>query len=154
MKKVYYVGLDTHKESIAIAIAQEAGEVRAYGQIGGTLDALDKAIKKIEKPDVELRFVYEAGPCGYVICRHLVKRGFQCIVVSPSLVPKKASDRVKTDQRDAENLARLFRAGELTPIYIPGEEEGGGPMTRGLTERNKAVQGHRTPRRWRVHQAH
>jgi len=123
MKKVYYVGLDTHKESIAIAIAQEAGEVRAYGQIGGTLDALDKAIKKIEKPGVELRFVYEAGPCGYVICRHLRKRGFSCIVVSPSLVPRKASDRVKTDSRDAENLARLFRAGELTPIYIPDEAD-------------------------------
>ena len=128
MERVYYVGLDTHKESIAIAIAQEAGgEVRAYGQIGGTLDALDKAIKKIEKPGVELRFVYEAGPCGYVICRHLRKRGFQCIVVSPSLVPKKASDRVKTDQRDAENLARLFRAGELTPIYIPDEADKAAP---------------------------
>ena len=123
MKKTYYIGLDTHKESIAIAIAEEGGEMRFYGQIGGTLDALDKAIKKIEKPDVELRFVYEAGPCGYVICRHLVKRGFQCIVVSPSLVPKKASDRVKTDQRDAETLARLYRAGELTAIYIPGEED-------------------------------
>ncbi len=123
MKKIYYIGLDTHKESIAIAIAEEAGEVRFYGTTGGTLDALDKAIKKIEKPGVELRFVYEAGPCGYVICRHLVKRGFECIVVSPSLVPRKASDRVKTDQRDAENLARLFRAGELTAIYIPGEED-------------------------------
>ena len=123
MEKVYHVGLDTHKESIAIAIAQEAGEVRAYGQIGGTLDALDKAIKKIEKPGVERRFVYEAGPCGYVIYRHLIKRGFQCIVVSPSLVPRKASDRVKTDSRDAENLARLFRAGELTPIYIPDEAD-------------------------------
>ncbi len=119
MKKTYYIGLDTHKETIAVAIAEATGEVRVYGQIGGTLAALDKAIQKIERPDVELRFVYEAGPCGYVIYRHLTGRGFQCIVVSPSLVPKKSSDRVKTDRRDAENLARLFRAGELRGIYVP-----------------------------------
>ena len=81
--------------------------MRVYDQIGGTLDVLDnRAIKKIEKPGVELRFVYEVGRCGYVIWRHLLKRAFQCIVVSPSLVPRKASDRVKTGSRDAENLAR------------------------------------------------
>jgi transposase len=124
MKKVLYVGLDVHKDSITIATAPEGDtEVELYGKIGGTLDALDKAVKKIGKPQLELRLVYEAGPCGYVIYRHLKKRGYFCEVIAPSLIPTKAGDRVKTDRRDACQLARLFRAGELTPIYVPDEED-------------------------------
>ena len=116
-KKVHYIGLDVHKESIAVAIApQDNTEVRHYGIIGGTLNALDKLIKKLQQPSLELRFVYEAGTCGYVIYRHLKKKGLHCEVVAPSLIPKKASDRVKTDRRDAEQLARLYRAGELSAI--------------------------------------
>src|ERR1022692_3675184 len=124
MKKILYVGLDVHKESIVVATAPE-GDTAAelYGKIGGTLEALDKLIKKLEKPDLELRFVYEAGPCGYVIYRHLKKRELHCQVIAPSLIPTKASDRVKTDRRDARQLARLFRAGELTAIYVPDEED-------------------------------
>jgi transposase len=123
-KKVHYIGLDVHKETIAVAIAPAGDtEVRNYGIIGGTLDALDKVIKKLQQPGVELRFVYEAGPCGYVIYRHLEKKGLHCEVVAPSLIPKKASDRVKTDRRDAQQLARLYRAGELTAIYVPDEED-------------------------------
>jgi transposase len=119
-KRVHYIGLDVHKETIAVAIAPEGDtEVRDYGIIGGTLDALDKVIKKLQQPGVELRFVYEAGPCGYVIHRHLKKKGLPCAVVAPSLIPKKASDRVKTDRRDARQLARLYRAGELSAIYVP-----------------------------------
>lgn len=98
-------------------------QVHLYGKIGGTLDALDKLINKLAKPELELRFVYEAGPCGYVIFRHLQKLKLQCVVVAPSLIPTKASDRVKTDRRDAQQLARLFRAAELTAIYIPDEED-------------------------------
>src|SRR6476659_2327463 len=110
-KIVNYIGLDVHKESIAVAIAPAgSSEIRKYGIIGGTLDALDKVIKKLEQTEVELRFVYEAGPCGYVIYRHLKKKGYGVEVVAPSLIPKKASDRVKTDRRDAEQLARLYRA--------------------------------------------
>jgi transposase len=123
-KTVHYLGLDVHKETIAVAIAPaNTSEVRQYGIIGGTLDAVDKLVKKLTHEDVELRFVYEAGPCGYVIARHLRSKGFQCDVVSPSLIPKKASDRVKTDRRDADQLARLYRAGEITGIHVPDQED-------------------------------
>jgi len=123
-KIVHYLGLDVHKETIAVSVAPEgSSEVRRYGIIGGTVAALDQAIKKLSQENVELRFVYEAGPCGYVIARHLLKRGYVCQVVAPSLIPKKAGDRVKTDRRDADQLARLFRAGELTPIYVPDAED-------------------------------
>src|SRR5579864_7757235 len=124
MSKILYVGLDVHKESIAVATALEGDtQVHLYGKIGGTLDALDKLIRKLAKPDLQLRFVYEAGPCGYVIYRHLQKLKLHCVVVAPSLIPTKASDRVKTDRRDAQQLARLFRAGELSAIYVPDEED-------------------------------
>lgn len=124
MKKLIYVGLDVHKESIAVATAMHGDTtVEFHSHIGGTLNALDKMIKTLSKPDVELRFVYEAGPCGYVIYRHLKKRSLNCAVVAPSLIPSKPGDRVKTDRRDAQQLARLFRAGELTSIYIPDEDD-------------------------------
>jgi transposase len=123
-KIVHYLGLDVHKETIAVAIApQNTTEVRSYGVIGGTLEAVDKLVKKLSSPSVELRCVYEAGPCGFVIHRYLKNKGIQCDVISPSLIPKKASDRVKTDRRDAEQLARLYRAGELKAIYVPDQED-------------------------------
>src|SRR5260370_23169785 len=130
-KIVHYIGLDVHKETIAVAIAtQNSTEVRRYGISGGTLDALDKLRKQLSKDNVELRFIYEAGPCGFVICRHLRSQGIHCDVVAPSLIPKKASDRVKTDRRDADQLARLYRAGELTGIHVPDRtERRGRPMT-------------------------
>jgi transposase len=123
-KIVHYIGLDVHKDSIAVSIApQNSTEVRRYGIIGGTLQAVDNLLKKLAKPELELRWVYEAGPCGFVICRHLRSKGIHCDLVSPSLIPKKASDRIKTDRRDADQLARLYRAGELTPIHIPDQED-------------------------------
>jgi transposase len=123
-KTMHYIGLDVHKETIAVAIAPgNTTEVRHYGIIGGTLEAVDKLVKKLAPENVELRLVYEAGPCGYVICRHLRSKGIHCDVVSPSLIPKKASDRVKTDRRDAEQLARLYRAGEITGIHVPDQED-------------------------------
>ena len=125
MKKiVHYIGLDVHKDSIAVAIApQNSTEVRRYGIIGGTLQAVDNLLKKLAKSNLELRLVYEAGPCGFVLCRHLRSKGIHCDLVCPSLIPKKASDRVKTDRRDADQLARLYRAGELTPIHVPDQED-------------------------------
>src|SRR6185437_8083736 len=123
-KTVHYIGLDVHKETIAVSIApQSTTEVRRYGIIGGTLEAVDKLLKKLAQPEVELRVVYEAGPCGFVLCRHLRSRGIHCDLVSPSLIPRKASDRVKTDRRDADQLARLYRAGELTAIHVPDQED-------------------------------
>ena len=123
-KTVHYIGLDVHKETIAVSIApQHSTEVRRYGIINGSLDAVDKLVKKLSCDSVELRVVYEAGPCGFVICRHLRSQGIACDVISPSLIPKKASDRVKTDRRDADQLARLYRAGELTAIHIPDQED-------------------------------
>jgi len=123
-KVIHYIGLDVHKETIAVSIAPaNSTEVRRYGIIGGTLDAVDKLIKKLSADNVELRWVYEAGPFGFVLCRHLLSKGFVCQVVAPSLIPKKASDRVKTDRRDADQLARLYRAGELTAIHVPDPED-------------------------------
>jgi transposase len=110
--------LDVHKNSIAVAIAVgDGGELRSYGTIGGKLADLDKLIKKLEHPGVELRFCYEAGPTGYVISRHLKKRGYVCEVIAPSLIPQKPSDQVKTNRRDAEMLARLQH------LSVPASQE-------------------------------
>jgi transposase len=119
------VGLDVHKNSIEIVTADADGamEVRRFGRIGGTMDALDRAVRKLVSGGAVLRFVYEAGPCGYEIYRHLTGKGFSCKVVAPSKTPKRSGDRIKNDRRDAETLARLERAGELTGIYVPREED-------------------------------
>jgi transposase len=119
------VGLDVHKSSIQIVTADTDGamEVRHFGRIGGTMDALDRAVRKLVSRGSTLRFVYEAGPCGYEIYRHLTGKGFSCKVIAPSKTPKKSGDRIKNDRRDAETLARLERAGELTAIYVPREED-------------------------------
>jgi hypothetical protein len=122
--RITYVGLDVHKEGIVVAVAEGdiRGEVRAYGRIANTAGALDRLMRKLGGEGVGLRVCYEAGPCGYGIQRHLSAHGHDCIVVAPSLIPKRAGDRVKTDRRDAASLARLHRAGELTAVgfRMPG----------------------------------
>lgn len=136
-----YVGLDVHKDSISIAIAEgyRNKEVRYYGSTGGDLDSLDKVVKKLKSQGGALHFVYEAGPCGYGIYRHLSRQGLSCTVVAPSMIPKRSGDRIKNDRRDAESLARLHRSGELTAIYIPREEdEAMRDLTRGREDAVKA----------------
>ena len=112
---IKYVGLDVHKETVAVSIAQgNGGEVRYWGEIANTPEAMDKLIRQLRKGDSRLSFCYEAGPCGYGLYRRLTDLGWDCMVVAPSLIPRKAGDRVKTDRRDSLSLARLYRAGELT----------------------------------------
>jgi transposase len=120
-----YVGLDVHKESIAVAYAAEKrdAEVIALGSIGTRQCDIDKLTRKLQSKGHALVFVYEAGPCGYWLYRYLTGKGFPCWVVAPSLIPRKAGDRVKTDRRDAAQLARLMRLGDLTPVYVPEVED-------------------------------
>src|SRR5258708_39682733 len=97
-----YGGLDVHKDSIVVAVAAGGlrGEVREYGRIANTPTALDRLLRRLGGDGMTLRFCYEAGPCGYGIQRRLSARGHECVVVAPSLIPKRAGDRVKTDRRD------------------------------------------------------
>jgi transposase len=118
-----FVGLDVSKEKIAVGIADRGREpARYWGAIENSPEALRKLMGKLGEPE-ELLVCYEAGPTGYVIQRQLQKMGILCIVVAPALIPTAPGDRVKTDRRDALRLAQLLRAGELTPVWVPDEED-------------------------------
>jgi transposase len=121
MKKVRFLGLDVHAETIAVAVAEPDGEVRSLGIIPNREESVRKMVKKLG-PAEQLQVCYEAGPTGYALYWQLSSLGVKCEVVAPSLVPVKAGDRVKTDRRDATKLARSYRAGDLTAVWVPNEE--------------------------------
>jgi transposase len=118
-----FVGLDVAKARHAVAVAEDGrqGEVRYFGEIGADPDSVRRLVAKLEKRHGRLHFCYEAGPTGYGLYRQLTKLGHSCTVVAPSLIPRKPGDRIKTNRRDAQQLARLLRAGELTAVWVPDE---------------------------------
>ena len=118
-KDIRYVGLDVDSVKAVVAVA-DAGtaEVRSLGSVPATAESVTRLVKKLSGPR-ELRFCYEAGPTGYGLYWQLARLGVHCDVVAPTLIPVKAGDRVKTNRRDAEKLARLYRSGELTPVWVP-----------------------------------
>src|SRR5437899_4245150 len=116
-----FVGIDTSKlrNAVAIADAGRGGEVRFLGEFENSAAATAKMVKKLAAQHRRLTFCYEAGPTGYGLHRLIKTLGHECVVVAPSLIPKKPGDRVKTNRRDALNLAKLLRAGELTAVWVP-----------------------------------
>ena len=125
MKSTRFVGLDVHAATIAVAVAEPDGEVRAVGTIPNEPEAVRRLVKKLG-PAEHLRACYEAGPCGYVLYWQLTALGVACDVIAPALTPRRPGQRIKTDRRDAAKLVRFFRAGELTAIHVPAEAEEAG----------------------------
>jgi transposase len=134
-----FIGLDVAKARHAVAIAEEGrqGEVRYFGEIDADPAAVRRMVARLAKPHGRLHFCYEAGPTGYGLYRQLIAMGHECTVVAPSLIPRKPGDRVKTNRRDATQLARLLRAGELTAVWVP--EEGHEAMRELVRARDAAV---------------
>jgi transposase len=116
-----YVGLDVHTDSIAVAHATGARAAPPVfvGEIGTRQADLDKLIRRLQGKAPTLHFAYEAGPSGYGLYRYLTTKGLACDVVAPSLIPRRPGDKVKTDRRNAVELARLLRPGDLTAVYVP-----------------------------------
>ena len=126
MKVMIHIGLDVHNDSIAVSLApSDSTEVRRWGVLGGTHDHVLKFVHQLQRahPGATLKFCYEAGPRGWPLCRYLRGLGHECLVVCPSRVPRAPGDRVKTDRRDADQLVRLHRAGELTGLHVPEPED-------------------------------
>jgi transposase len=119
--KEAFVGIDVAKlrNAVAVADAGRDGEVRYFGEVDASPDSMRRLAAKLTAKYDQLTFCYEAGPTGYGLYRLFTELGHTCIVVAPSLIPKKPSDRVKTNRRDALSLARLLRAGELTAVWVP-----------------------------------
>ena len=125
MKETYYIGLDVHKETIAIAYACASGRGEGiyHGQCGGSVPVAVNALRKLAtKLGVEfkdLKVCYEAGPTGFVLARRLIRYGLDCVLMSPSKTERKPGDKIKTDKRDACKIAKLFRNGDITTVRIP-----------------------------------
>jgi transposase len=117
-KDLTFVGLDVHAETIAVAVVEGRDAARCLGVVPNTPEAVRRIMGRLG-PKKNLRVCYEAGPTGYVLYWQLIAMGIQCDVVAPSLVPTKAGERIKTDRRDAERLARAHRSGDLTAVWVP-----------------------------------
>lgn len=121
-----YIGLDVHKETITISVALAGRFTPEYrGECANKPDKIRKLVERLnqEFEGQVLQFCYEAGPCGYGLYRQLIALGHDCLVVAPSLIPKKPGERIKTDRRDANKLAQLLRSGDLTRVWVPDEEQ-------------------------------
>lgn len=116
-----YVGLDVHAEDIAVAVAEPDGQVHALGIIKNTSVAVAALVQKLTAHGHPLAVCYETGPTGYVLYWQLTRLGIHCDVIAVGLIPTKPTDRIKTDRRDALKLARLYRSGDLTPVWVPDE---------------------------------
>jgi transposase len=117
-----YVGLDVHRASITVAVAESEGAPTNYGSIANQPAGVRNLVKRLGRAEVRLHVAYEAGPTGYTLHRQLTVLGVECVVVAPSLIPVRPGDKVKTDRRDALKLARLLRSGDLTPVWVPDQE--------------------------------
>jgi transposase len=117
------VGLDVHKESIVAAVLPpDSDRVALTTKFENTPAALKTFVERLRLRGA-LTFIYEAGPCGYQVHRDLTAQGQDCVVIAPGLIPKRPGDKVKTDRRDAEKLAQLHRAGQLTAVNVPTRED-------------------------------
>ena len=123
LETTIFVGLDVHKKTIAVATvtAQASASVQFFGTIANTPEAIRSMLRKLGKGGQKLHLTYEAGPLGYNLYRLSTGLGHRCDVVAPSLIPRKAGDKIKTDRRDAMMLAQLLRAGQLTEVWVPDE---------------------------------
>lgn len=125
MNTTYYIGLDVHKDSIAIAYTREGERKDAtfHGSCGGSNLSAERALRKLAKElkvdFKELKVCYEAGPTGFVLARRLIHLGLECVVMSPSKTERKPNEKIKTDKRDARKIAKLFRNGDVTEVRIP-----------------------------------
>ena len=141
-----YVGLDVHNDTISVAVAFPGREDPVFrGEIRNQRSSLRRLIGRLSPDGEVISFCYEAGPCGYGVYREIVATGHHCEVVAPSLIPRRAGDRVKTGRRDALNLAGLYRAGTLTSVFLRAP---------GRTHRNRAQINGAIPCRWRFHGRH
>lgn len=123
-KSTKVVALDQHMESITVAVAGAGrGLPELYGDIPATPEAVRKLVRRLDDGRSDLRFCYEAGPCGYGLYRQLTAMGYECAVVAPSMTPRRPGARIKTNRRDALTVARLHRSGELTAVWVPDEEQ-------------------------------
>ena len=120
-ESIAYVGLDVHRDSISVALAEGVGEPMEVGQIPSDSDSVRRMAERLARRHAKLAFAYEAGPCGYELYRQLTLMGHCCMVIAPSLMPRRPGDRIKTDRRDALTLARLLRSGDLTEVWVPDE---------------------------------